>query len=86
MKSCAECGSQLPIGTAKFCFNCRKGLWAAAAATSDTNDDDAVIQSKENTVSSHDSFKATQQGEVRGEFQEQTIHSLGIKLEETVEL
>jgi hypothetical protein len=46
----------------------------------------AVIQSKESTASSQDSFDGIPKGEdLRGEFQEQTIHSLGIKLEETVE-
>ena len=72
MKFCPECGSQLPIGTAKFCPSCGKSLWAT---TSETNDigSSAAIQSKENTVSSQDSFEGIPKGEdLRGEFQEQT--------------
>jgi hypothetical protein len=45
MKFCPECGSQLPIGTAKFCPSCGKSLWAT---TSETNDigSGAVIRLK----------------------------------------
>lgn len=49
-----------------------KSLWAT---TSETNDigSSAAIQSKENTVSSQDSFEGIPKGEdLRGEFQEQT--------------
>jgi uncharacterized membrane protein YvbJ len=72
MKFCPECGSQLPIGTAKFCPNCGKSLWATTSETGNS-----VMQSKENTVSSQDVFEEVPKGEeVRGEFQEQTIYSL----------
>lgn len=54
MKFCPECGSQLPIGTAKFCPNCGKSLWDATSGTSN-----AEIQSKE-TVSSQDVFEEFQ--------------------------
>lgn len=82
MKFCPECGTQLPIGTAKFCPNCGKSLWAMTSETSDDRGNSAVTQSKESIASSHDSFGGIPQEELRGEFQEQTIHSLGIKLEE----
>lgn len=80
MKFCPECGSQLPMGTAKFCPNCGKSLWEATSGTGN-----AEIQTKEIRVSSHsqDAFEGVPKvkgEEVRGEFQEQTIHSLGIKL------
>src|ERR1051326_8853403 len=85
MKFCPECGSQLPIGTARFCPSCGKSLWATTSEINDISSD-AVIQSKESTASSHGSLEGIPKGEdLRGEFQEQTIHSLGIKLEETVE-
>jgi hypothetical protein len=93
MKFCPECGSQLPVGTAKFCPNCGKSLWVTTSETNDSNssssdaaDNDDIIQSKEITASSQGSFKEIPKSEIRGEFQEETTHSLGIKLEETVEL
>src|ERR671927_412842 len=92
MKFCPECGSQLLIGTAKFCPNCGKSLWVTTSKTNDSNSsstatDNDVIQSKEIIYSSKDSFKEIPKGEeIRGEFQEETTHSLGIILEETVEL
>ncbi|MBV9175938.1 MAG: restriction endonuclease [Nitrososphaeraceae archaeon] len=89
MKFCPEFGSQLPIGTAKFCPNCGKSLWVTTSETndSDSGSTDNVIQSKEITASFQDSFKEIPKGEeIRGEFQEETTYSLGIKLEETVEL
>ena len=59
MKFCPECGSQLPIGTAKFCPNCGKSL---CDTTSETNDSDsntavAVVQSKGITAPSQDSVE-----------------------------
>jgi uncharacterized membrane protein YvbJ len=78
MKFCPECGSQLPIGTAKFCPNCGKSLWATTSETNDNNSSSAtdnVIQSKEITASSQDLFKEIPKEEIRGEFQEETTHS-----------
>ena len=85
MKFCPECGSQLQIGTAKFCHNCGTSLWVAA-----TSETDIPVERKEelNSVprgSLNLEKESEEKDQVEGDFQNQTIHSLGIKLEETVE-
>jgi len=59
MKYFPECGSQLPIGTAKFCPNCGKSLWVITSETNDTNSSSAaaVIQSKGITAPFQDSVE-----------------------------
>src|ERR671938_296847 len=84
MKFCPECGSQLQTGTAKFCHNCGTNLWAATTGTGNT------VQPKEELKTiPEESLNLRKEGEekeqVKGDFQTQTIHSLGMKLEETVE-
>lgn len=46
MKFCTECGSQLPLGQAKFCPNCGKSLWNV------TESSDTLEEQKEVTVQS----------------------------------
>jgi hypothetical protein len=84
MKFCPECGSQLPTGTSKFCHNCGTSLWTATTET------DFTTEPKGELNIPHDSLNLEKEQEeekhqVEGDFQNQTIHSLGIKLEETVE-
>jgi len=76
MKFCPECGSQLPIGTAKFCSNCGKSLWVTTSET---------VESEGQKIISEQCEKGEQQQQIKGDFQNQTVHSFGIKLEETVE-
>jgi FtsZ-interacting cell division protein YlmF len=92
LKFCPECGSQLPIGTAKFCSNCGNNLWTTALSS----ETDITVESKKqekDTISYRNSFekfggkeqqKEEEQQQIKGEFQNQTTHSLGIKLEDTV--
>jgi Holliday junction resolvase-like predicted endonuclease len=77
MKFCSECGSQLPSGTVKFCSNCGTSLWQSG---------EPKIQPTENEKNiTQNSSEALSRGEVEMELPNQTIHSLGIKLEEMVE-
>jgi hypothetical protein len=84
LKYCPNCGTQLTIGTAKFCHNSGKNLWSATQlnqhvygsqeedifrVTSDSNHA-SVIDGHEREDKSN-SFKP--------------IYSFGIKLEEMVE-
>jgi ribosomal protein S27AE len=106
MKFCPECGSKLPIGTAKFCSNCGASLWATASETrigggsaegvEEQRQSTAATNTKEHTpleeeeeqqssTSSLGEPRKEEQDEIKGEFQNQTIHSLGVKFGETVE-
>ena len=91
MKFCPECGSQLPIGTAKFCSNCGNNLWTITSSS----ETDITVESKKqekDTISHRNLFEKLggkeqqeeEQQQIKGEFQNQTTHSLGIKLEDTV--
>jgi hypothetical protein len=86
MKFCPECGSQLPTGTAKICHNCGTSLWVPS-----TSETDITVELKEelNNVPEGslnlEKEPEEEKDQVQGDFQNQTIHSLGIKLEETVE-
>jgi len=91
LKFCPECGSQLPIGTAKFCSNCGNNLWTITSSS----ETDITVESKKqekDTISHRNSFEKfggkeqqeEEQQQIKGEFQNQTTHSLGIKLEDTV--
>src|SRR5215217_2844085 len=78
MKFCPECGLRLPVGATKFCPNCGKSLWTEEQQTPN------LFQLKvENTP--ENSSQDLGEDKVKGEFQNQPIHSLGIKLEETAE-
>jgi hypothetical protein len=86
MKFCPECGSELPTGTAKFCHNCGSSLWATTAETGIT------VESKyepkiiaEHSLEKFGKEQGEEKQQIKGDFQNQTVHSLGIKLEETVE-
>ena len=76
MKFCPECGSQLPIGTAKYCSNCGKSLWVTTSETEESKEEKNISEQFE---------KGEEHQQIKGDFQNQTVHSLGIKLEETVE-
>jgi HJR/Mrr/RecB family endonuclease len=78
MKFCSECGSPLPTRTVKFCQNCGTNLWQSK---------ESEAQSLENSGTNmpHNSSEVLSKGEVEMEPHNQTIHSLGVKLEEMVE-
>jgi uncharacterized membrane protein YvbJ len=85
MKFCPECGSHLPMGIVKSCSNCGTSLWANT--TSETNIAAAAQQPTEYAllqppVSSVDDLR--KEDEIK-EFQNQTIYSIAIKLEKTIE-
>ena len=77
MKFCPECGFRLPVGATKFWYNCGKSLWAGESETPNLFQPKVTIP--------ENSFQSLEEDKVKGEFQNQTIHSLGIKLEETAE-
>jgi hypothetical protein len=78
MKFCSECGSSLPSGTVKFCPNCGTDLWQSR---------ESEAQSLENSRTNmpQNSSEELSKDEVEMELPNQTIHSLGVKLEEMVE-
>ena len=78
MKFCPECGFRLPVGATKFCQNCGNKLWTREEEMPN------LFQSKVESFSEK-TFQGLGQDKIKGEFQNQTIHSLGIKLEETAE-
>ncbi len=78
MKFCPECGFRLPVGATKFCPNCGNSLWTGEPQTPN------LFPLKVENIPGN-SFQDLGEDKVKGEFQNQPIHSLGIKLEETAE-
>jgi hypothetical protein len=85
MKFCPECGSRLPTGIVESCSNCGTSLWANT--TSETNivaaQQPAEYTPLQQTLSSFDELG--KEDGIKGEFQNQTIYSLAIKIQETIE-
>ena len=84
MKFCPECGSQLPMGIVKSCSNCGTSLWANTTLEANIA---AVQQPTEYTPLQQPSSvdELGKEYEIKGEFQNQTIYSLAIKIQETIE-
>ena len=85
MKFCPECGSRLPIGIVESCSSCGMSLWANI--TSETNiaeeQQPAEYTPLQQIPSSFD--EREKEDEIKGEFQNQTIYSLAIKIQQTIE-
>ncbi|MFL6472784.1 MAG: zinc-ribbon domain-containing protein, partial [Nitrososphaeraceae archaeon] len=89
MKFCTECGSQLPIGTAKFCPNCGQKLWTTkleegtiplSSSKLKSNDDKQTVFSTkpEEGGESNYSKQHSYTQEERIDNAVSSIHSLGV--------
>jgi uncharacterized Zn finger protein (UPF0148 family) len=92
VKFCPECGSQLPIGTAKFCPTCGEKLWFTKAEETTSSISNFNNSDSKQTVFSPKPEEEDEYFKEDSEAQEEkinnvasSIHSLGIKLEEMVE-
>lgn len=99
MKFCPECGSDLGVGSVKFCSNCGKNLWqspstnpAAVAASPPSTPDllsggDSIYRDTVSAKEDPDNGKGQDfiYDTSSASSSTNTVHSLGVKLEELVE-
>lgn len=90
MKFCPECGSKLPLGTAKFCPNCGQKLWVEVKELKESTTSSS--ETKQTVLSTEPEYNENSHLKEYSHIQDEridnavsSIHSLGVKLEETVE-